>query len=302
MGRREDDQRLRPVETAFSKIGRPRHGDPGSRPCRRSPAGAALPRIDRLRVAQAQQVPQGDRRAQPRPRREGPGDARLRRVPLDEGLSRRDAPAPRCAREPREDQGDDRRVRRTGCPGQHQSSVDRRRGDPAQERKELAEHAPDYLKHLLAADAAADPPRVGATLCPGHQGVRRHPARPLRSADPRARPWPTSPVEKPAPGADLPGPDPAARRELPVARRRLPGRGEGAQQVSNKVGPNATGVEAYKAAAPRWADYGRKMWKLAEENPRHPDAFEALLWIVGHPLFFDDDEERAATSARRSTP
>lgn len=48
------------------------------------------------------------------------------------------------------------------------------------------------------------------------------------------------------------------------------------------------------AAAPRWADYGPKLWRLAEENPRHPDAFEDLLWIIGHPIFFDQLEERAA--------
>ena len=67
-----------------------------------------------------------------------------------------------------------------------------------------------------------------------------------------------------------------------------------ANKLADKVGPNAMGLAIYKAIAPRWADYGPKMWKLASENPRHPDAYEALLWIIGHPIFFDAREERAA--------
>ncbi len=163
------------------------------------------------------------------------------------------------------------------------------------QRKELEEHAPDYLKHLLAADPVAIRresvqlyDRVSKEF--GDVPDMRRDRRPTREtlADVARREtapgWPAMPR--------------VGARPLGVSFRSLDDAYQAAErsaeQISDKVGQNAAGVEAYKAAAPRWADYGRKMWKLAQENPRHPDAFEALLWLVGHPLFFDAYEERAA--------
>ena len=59
------------------------------------------------------------------------------------------------------------------------------------------------------------------------------------------------------------------------------------------------GVKAYIATAPKWADFGPKMWAIAEAAPRSPDGFDALLWITRHHMpFFDSGEERAATLGR----
>ena len=69
-----------------------------------------------------------------------------------------------------------------------------------------------------------------------------------------------------------------------------------AQDASNAAGQGEAGVKAYIAAAPKWADYGPRMWAIAEAAPRSPDGFAALLWITGHTVpFFDSGEERAAT-------
>ena len=72
-----------------------------------------------------------------------------------------------------------------------------------------------------------------------------------------------------------------------------------AQDASNAAGPGEAGVKAYIAAAPKWADYGPRMWAIAEANPRSPDGFAALIWIVGHHIpFFDAAEERSAMLGR----
>ncbi len=72
-----------------------------------------------------------------------------------------------------------------------------------------------------------------------------------------------------------------------------------ANEASATAGPGEPGVKAYTAAAPKWADYGPKMWAIAESAPRSPEAFDALLWIVRHHMpFFDSAEERSATIGR----
>jgi peroxiredoxin len=167
------------------------------------------------------------------------------------------------------------------------------------QREELAQHAPEYLKHLLAADPAAlhrESEQLYARVIKEFGDVPhvRRDDRPTRET--------LADVARRETGPRQPIPPGAASRPLTVSFRSLDDAYQAAertaQQVSNKIGPNVKGLEAYKATAPRWADYGRKMWKLAEENPRHPDAFEALLWIVGHPIFFDNDEERAAITGQ----
>ena len=167
------------------------------------------------------------------------------------------------------------------------------------QRKELAEHAPDYLKHLLAADAAAirrESEQLYARVIKEFGDIPhvRFDLRPTRETLADVARRETGPRRPAPPGAEF--------RPLAVSFRSLDDAYQAAeraaQQVSNKIGPNEKGLEAYKAMAPPWADSGRKMWNLAEENPRHPDAFEALLWIVGHPIFFDNGEERAAITGQ----
>jgi RNA polymerase sigma factor (sigma-70 family) len=65
---------------------------------------------------------------------------------------------------------------------------------------------------------------------------------------------------------------------------------------SNARGQDNQGLEAEIAAAPKWAEFGRKMWQIAVDAPRSPDGFNALLWIFQHQVgFFDNNEERAGT-------
>ena len=158
------------------------------------------------------------------------------------------------------------------------------------ERESLAQYAPDYLKHLLAADPAAirreseqlygrvikefgDVPDVRLDIRPTREtlaDVARRSTRPGPSTSPQGMSFRS--LEKAYEAAE-----------------------QSANKLADKFGPNAIGLAVYTAIAPRWADYGPKMWKLAADTPRHPDAYEALLWIIGHPIFFDAREERAAT-------
>ena len=69
---------------------------------------------------------------------------------------------------------------------------------------------------------------------------------------------------------------------------------------SNVRGQNNQGLEAEIAAAPKWAEFGRKMWQIAAGAPRSPDGFNALLWIFQHQIgFFDNNEEAPKPWIRR---
>jgi RNA polymerase sigma factor (sigma-70 family) len=58
-------------------------------------------------------------------------------------------------------------------------------------------------------------------------------------------------------------------------------------------------VQAFIAAYPRWADYGLKMWLLAQDSPHHKAAFDALIWLVEQgPRFFDAKAERDAVMSQ----
>jgi len=72
-----------------------------------------------------------------------------------------------------------------------------------------------------------------------------------------------------------------------------------AAEAAEAAGRGEAGVKAYIAASPKWADYGPKMWKLAEGAPRSPAAHDALLWILRHHMpMFDAREERGAMVGR----
>ena len=69
---------------------------------------------------------------------------------------------------------------------------------------------------------------------------------------------------------------------------------EAARKPSDPAAPADASVRAWLAAYPRWSETGAKMWRLAEENPRNPVAFDALVWLVAQDHgFFEAPAERA---------
>jgi RNA polymerase sigma factor (sigma-70 family) len=70
---------------------------------------------------------------------------------------------------------------------------------------------------------------------------------------------------------------------------------QAADRASEAAGAGlAAALNAYVAAAPRWSDFGPKIWQIAVDSPRSPAAWDALLWLIGHTMpFFDSEEERA---------
>jgi RNA polymerase sigma factor (sigma-70 family) len=161
------------------------------------------------------------------------------------------------------------------------------------ERADLKDHAPAYLERLLKADPAvlrreSDEAyrRVLAEF--GDIPYSRLDERPTKEtlADAARRGMRPAPVGgKATLGESVNTLD----QSFNLARK-------AADQAAGAAGPGEAGVRAYLAKAPKWADYGPKMWAIAESDPRHPDAYQALLWLVCHALqFFDAREERAAT-------
>ncbi len=71
-----------------------------------------------------------------------------------------------------------------------------------------------------------------------------------------------------------------------------------ASDAETAAGHAMPGVKAYMAVAPKWSDFGPKMWAIAEAEPRSPDGLDALLWIIRPMPFFDSSEERSVTLAR----
>jgi RNA polymerase sigma factor (sigma-70 family) len=74
---------------------------------------------------------------------------------------------------------------------------------------------------------------------------------------------------------------------------------DAAQQKAGKAEPGEESPRAYIAAYPKWPDSGLKMWRLAQDSPRHPAAFEALIWLIEKgPRFFDARAERDAVMSQ----
>ena len=65
------------------------------------------------------------------------------------------------------------------------------------------------------------------------------------------------------------------------------------------AGDGEAGEKAFLAAVPKWADFGPKMWALAEEAPGSSAAFDALLWIVGNAVSAEHGWFRDAREALR---
>jgi len=72
-----------------------------------------------------------------------------------------------------------------------------------------------------------------------------------------------------------------------------------AQKKAGKPEPGEANARAYIAGYPKWGDYGPKMWRLAQDSPRHNAAFDALIWLVAEgPRFFDDRTQRDGLISR----
>jgi RNA polymerase sigma factor (sigma-70 family) len=94
----------------------------------------------------------------------------------------------------------------------------------------------------------------------------------------------------------LPGTTPDTADRFQIVEEAFLAAEQKACEHSNAPGQNSQGLESEIAAAPKWAEFGRKMWQIAAGAPRSPDGFNALLWIIQHQIgFFDNNEERAGT-------
>ena len=208
----------------------------------------------------------------------GTGDPGTGRIPPNRGGPGRDVPAPRPVRRfdilLAADTPDD--ARPTGCP----PTVPSPRVEAALRPGTL----PDYLKVLKRADFAAlrrDSDRAFARVLAEFADIvpaalsGGQPAREtLADLSPKAS-------CQPGPPAD-PAPEPRQGAGGSLSGRGQdgqPGRGERPRRRPVKAGPGVPAC-AYIAAAPKWSDYGPKMWAIAEASPRSLDAFDALLWIT----------------------
>ena len=177
--------------------------------------------------------------------------------------------------------------------------VDERRkieADPAAFRRQVEEFQvrfqPDYFEVLKRADVAAlrleserAYDRVAAEFADVNAGTPSGEATRETLADlARRRHEPRPPI-------------PPASRFEPLANAYKAAEKK-AQEASTTAGQGVPGVRAYIEAAPKWADFGPKMWAIAEAAPQSPDGFDALLWIVRPMPFFDSYEERSAMLAR----
>jgi RNA polymerase sigma factor (sigma-70 family) len=163
-------------------------------------------------------------------------------------------------------------------------------GTGAADEKTLRElYGPDYLGQLRAADSTLmlrESDRLFARVFDEYGDVAYvHPYdQPTREtlADVAHRERRPGPVTNP--GEQLRTMDDTFRSAVKAADRAE----EEARKKAGKAEPDDASVRAYIAAYPKWRDYGPKMWRLAQDSPRHPAAFDALIWLVEHgPRFFD---------------
>ncbi len=162
-----------------------------------------------------------------------------------------------------------------------------------------AMYSPEYLAQLRA----TDPDRLGREADQLLTRVARRLWRdrlhtPLRSAharDPRRRRPSRAEAAAAGAGHRSHGAVPVDRGVVQFWRRAADRAEKEAQKKAGKTEPSEESIRAYIAAYPKWGDYGPKLWRLAQDSPRHQAAFEALIWLVGHgPSFFDARVERDA--------
>ena len=122
----------------------------------------------------------------------------------------------------------------------------------------LAKNAPNYLRDVLAADPAAIRGESDALYervvrefsdVPHFRLDRRPTRETLADAARRAR-------------------RPATTISFDALEKAFRAARESADKAAQAAGPGEAGVKAYMAVAPKWADFGPKMWKLAEDDPQ----------------------------------
>jgi RNA polymerase sigma factor (sigma-70 family) len=149
-------------------------------------------------------------------------------------------------------------------------------------------YGPDYLKALKESDPAAilkDSERLSDRILADFGDV------PYARPDEQPTRETLADVARQVP--DL-GPGKSSRDRFQALADALRDAEKKADEVFEKVGRNEAGLKAYIESAPKWADYGPKMWAFVEESPRGPEALDALLWILRrHMPFFDAREERS---------
>ncbi len=156
------------------------------------------------------------------------------------------------------------------------------------QRDYLAKSAPNYLRDLLAADPTA---------------IRRESEKYYSQAIAEFGDVPhfridRRPTRETLADAARRGRRPATTISYSALENSFRAAEKAANKAADAVGPNAAGMKVYMEKAPKWAEFGPKMWKLAEDDPRSPAAFDALLWIVGPHALFDAWAERAETTSK----
>ena len=171
--------------------------------------------------------------------------------------------------------------------------------DPAAYRRQDEEFYVRFMRRLPQGPQAGRlrgaPSRVGPGLRPRDRRFRRRPRRPsVRQARPRdsrgaCRENSTASLARrfrPRAGSS-PSPKPS-RPPRPRRRRR-----------AQTAGLGEPGVKAYIAAAPKWADYGPKMWEIADGLAPRPRSLRRPALDRPPPLpFFDSARSGAATLGR----
>jgi len=170
-------------------------------------------------------------------------------------------------------------------------------GTGAFDEKQMRElYGPEYLGQLRATDPAPilrESDRLFARVFDEYGDIphARQDDQPTREtlADVAHRERRPGPVTNP--GEQFRTMDDAFRAAVKAADRAA----DEAQKKAGKAEPGEANVLAFIASYPKWRDYGPKMWRLAQDSPRHPAAFDALIWLVEHGhRFIDSLAERDA--------
>ena len=164
--------------------------------------------------------------------------------------------------------------------GEFAESLKKRAGE--KEEKSLAElYGPMYLGQLRAADprpVLRESDQLFTRVFDDYGDIAfTHPyGQPTREtlADVAHRERRPGPVTNP--GEQLRSMEDAFNVAVKAADRAA----DEAQKKAGKAEPGEENLRAYVAAYPKWGDYGPKIWRLAQDSPRHPAAFDALIWLV----------------------
>jgi peroxiredoxin len=170
-----------------------------------------------------------------------------------------------------------------------------------EEKSVIAIYGSDYVKQLRATDPAPMRREAGQLLARvtddfGDVAYVSGDGKPSREtladvARRDRRPWPALSASV---GPDQPHEEfRAIDKSFRAAVEEADQASNAAQKKAGKTEPGEESVRAYVAAYPKWPDSGMKMWRLAQDAPRHNAAFDALIWLVEQgPRFLDSRAER----------